>query len=104
MNSEPASPGSREMRSARRIRVPRAGPPTASLLEPPLHTVEQTRQPEFELLRGGSRPQLLGQRDQMRVLLGSQPAVKIAPRPALRCPPASRAEIVHPPPQNRSHQ
>src|ERR1700716_2004296 len=102
MTSDPAPPGSRETRSARRIRVPRARPPTASLLEPPLHTVEQTRQPEFELLRGGSRRQLLGQRDQMRVLLGWQRAVKVAQRQALRCPKASGAEIVHRLLQNRS--
>src|SRR5258708_39719359 len=102
MKSEPASPGSREMRSARRVRVrtPRAAP-AASLLQPQLHTVEQAPEPEFELLRGGSRGQLVGQFHQMRVLLGWQRAVKVAQRQALRCAEASGPEIVHRRLQNR---
>src|SRR5580693_10558785 len=111
MNSGPASPGNREMRSARRIRVLRVGvlrvrapgawPPGASLPQPQLHAVEQAPQPEFEFVRGGSRRQLLGQPDQMRVLLGWQRAVKVAQRQALRCAKAAAAEIVHRFLQNR---
>ena len=95
MNSERACPGSRQMRSARRLRGPRAGPASAGLLQPQLHTVEQTAQPELELLGGGTRRQLVGHFDQMRILLGWQRTIKVAQRQPLRCPKSSRAEIVH---------
>src|SRR5258708_37362844 len=97
MTSEPASPGSREMRSARRggLHVRRAAPPATGLMQPQLHAVEQAPEPEFELLRGGSRGQLVGQFHQMRVLLGWQRAVKVAQRQALGCAEASGPEIVH---------
>src|SRR5487761_1407385 len=88
MNSGPASPGSRELRSAR-------------LLQPQPHAVEQAPQPEFELLGGGSRGQLVGQLDQVRVLHGRQRAVEAAQRQALRRSEASGAEIVHRLLQNR---
>src|SRR5258708_39837045 len=101
MNSEPASPGSRGLRSALRRRVPGEGlgprvvPPDASLLQPQLNAVEKTPQPELELLRGGPRRQFVGQLDDMRVLLGWQRPVKLAQRQALRCAEPSGAEIVH---------
>src|SRR5690348_18506939 len=94
MTLGPASPGNHEMRSARRIRVLRAVPPSASLLQPQLHTVEQAPQPELKLLRGGSRRQLVGQLHQVRVLRGWQRAVKVAQRQAPRCSKASGAKIV----------
>src|SRR5579862_8014928 len=94
MNSELASPGSRE-RSDRRARLPRALSPTASLLQPHLNAVEKASEPEFELLRSGSRCQLVGQLNHMRVLRGWQRAVEVAQRHVLGRAKAAGPEVVH---------
>src|SRR5690348_18498050 len=79
MNSAPASPGNRGLPSASRARGPSPGLPSTRLcpLQLQLNAVEKAPETEFELLRGGSRCQLVGQLDQVRVLLGWQRAVKI---------------------------
>src|SRR5260370_25565847 len=97
MNSEPASPGNRGLQSGSRARGPSPGSPSARLraLQLQLNAVEKAPEPEFELLGGGSRCQLVGQLDQVRVLLGWQRAVKVAQRQALGGPKPSGAEVVH---------
>ncbi len=101
MISELASPGSRVMESARRGRLPRALSPTASLIQPHLNTIEQTSEPEFELLKGGPRCQLVGHLDHMRVLIRWQRAVEVAQRHVLRPAKSAGAEVIHRLLQNR---
>src|SRR5271166_1309406 len=95
MNLAPVSPGSRTVESARRGRAARALPSATSLFQPQFHAVEQTSEPEFELLKGGPRCQLVGQLDHMRVLRGWQRAVEIAQRHVLRRAEAADTEVIH---------